>query len=243
MNINLNGKTILITGGSGALGCAVVKELLCANAKTLFTYYHDESTAKELQKEGAIGLRLDLKDRAALAEIRNWVEQADKKVDGLILNAAEAHASPFVKFSEEQWDSIQEVNVRANYFLIKKLLPLLRKANPGKIVSVISRIGLQGALGDAAYAASKAALIGLTRSVAKEVGRMNILVNAFNPGFLNDGMSQEVVEAAKKRAAVESVLNTTANCQEAARFLVYLLSEYVQNVSGQIFHWESRPVF
>lgn len=253
MNDILTGKKILITGGTGALGSAFVRQALGQGAVVFFTWFRSEEKAKDLVVRGAKGFRLDLTDlRAADGFLDGFAAETDS-LDVLIHNAAVTADGRLEKMPEADWDRVLAVNLKAPFYLTRKLLPLLMKKKgdsplfsapqgPQKIFMVVSRAGTGGLAGASNYAASKGGLIAMMKSLAKELGRRKVLVNAVNPGFMRSSMTAGLPEEVIQNAIGESPLKTLSDPEEVAGFLVYLCSDLVKQVTGQVFHFESRPL-
>ena len=238
----LGQKNILITGGTSALGSAFVRKALEARAAVFFTYFQNESKAKELVTLGAQGFRLNLASPQEIDSFQKEFRSKVKVLHVLIHNAAATRDATVSNMEESAWDEVLNVNLKAPYLLTKKLLSPLFKADPAKIFFITSRGALHGIFGASNYAASKAALIGLAKSLAQELGRKNILVNCVNPGFMKSRMTEPLPEAVTQKNIQESVLGKISSPGEVADFLVYLSSDRMTQVSGQIFHYESRKI-
>lgn len=238
----LSGKNILITGGTSTLGSAFVRGARAEGAAVFFTYYQNETRAKELESLGAQGLHLNLRDGAAIDTFQKDFRSRVKLLHVLIHNAALTRDSTLQNMSEEAWEEVLNVNLKAPYLLTKKLLPLLFKAKPSKIFFIVSRAALQGIYGAANYSASKAGLVALARSLAQELGRKEILVNGVNPGFMKSKMTESLPSEVIEKNIRESPLGRLSDPDEVARFLVYLASDQMTQVTGQVFHYESRKI-
>jgi len=241
MELSLKNKTILITGGTSELGQPFVREALRQGARVFFTYFMDEETAKQLELLGARGAAVDLASAKAMDEFIAGFQKNTEQLDVLIHNAATTADATIDKMSEQQWDRVLDVNLKAPFYLTRQLLPLLLRSSQAKIFTVVSRAGLNGLAGAANYAASKGGLIAMTKTLAKELGRKKILVNAVNPGFMRSSMTETVPEEVLKQNLEMSPLKSFADPREVADFLVYLSSEKMLRVTGQVFHFESRP--
>lgn len=240
----LSGKTILITGGTSGLGQAFVRQALAARGRVCFTYYQNNASAQVLQKLGAEGFVLDLADIRAIDEFVTSFKKKIGDLDILVHNAAAVRDHTIQNLTEEDWDYVMNVDLKAPYYLTKKLLPLFLKKREScrKIFMIISRVALTGAFGTSNYAAAKAGLIGLAKSLALELGKRNILVNAVNPGFMKSRMTADLPEEAIKKNLELSPLDRFSDPDEVARFLVYLSSDSVTQLTGQLLHFESRKV-
>jgi 3-oxoacyl-[acyl-carrier protein] reductase len=249
----LSGKTIVITGGTSRLGSAYVRKAIAAGGRVLFTYYKNETEAQSLRSIGATGFYLNLADLKMIEDFCTAVKTQEEHVDVLIHNAAAIADHTLQNLTEEDWDTVMAVNLKAPYYLTKKLLPLLfrkkNKTNPdesgkpaSKIFMITSRVAILGGFGVSNYAASKAGLIGLTKSLAQELGKRQILVNAVNPGFMKSAMTEKLPEEVLVRNLEASPLGRYSNPEEVADFLVYLSSDSMTQVSGQVLHFESRKL-
>ncbi len=240
MDVHLSGKQIFITGGTSALGRIFVKRALEEGASIYFTYHESEKIAEELKKLGATGFKIDLSKNAQIDQLKKDLQTHTRELDGLIHNAASVKDYTIQNLSEEDWDRVISIDLNSVYYLTKKFLSFLFKKPGSKILNVVSRVGLRGGFGQANYAAAKGGLIALTKTLAQELGKKQILVNAFNPGFMKSRMTESIPMEVYKRNIEESVLNKISDPRAASDFMVYLLSDRFQNVSGQIFHLDSR---
>jgi len=232
---------MLITGGTSALGRAFVTKALEQGARVFFTYHQASDLAAELERKGARGVALDLGDSRAIDAFVDAFSRETEQLDVLIHNAAATADSMLEKMSEQDWDRVLAVNLKAPFYLTQKLLPLLMRRKPSKVFTLVSRAGLSGLAGAANYAASKGGLIAMTKTLAKELGRKKILVNAVNPGFMRSAMTERVPQAVLDRNLEDSPLKAFSDPAEVADFLVYLASGQMRQVTGQVFHFESRP--
>lgn len=242
MNNLLSGKKVLITGGTSVLGSAFVRKALENGARVFFTYFNSKEKAYELETAGAGGFRLDLTNTGDMERFCSGFKNENETLDALIHNAAVTADGYIEKLPEKDWDRVIAVNLKAPFYLTRQLLPLLMKAQPSKIFMVVSQAGLNGLAGAANYAASKGGLIAMTKTLAKELGRKKILVNAVNPGLMKSAMTANVPEAELRKSLDRSPLKTLSNPEEVAGFLVYLCSDLMKQVTGQVFHFESRPM-
>lgn len=230
-----------MTGGTGVLGRALVRCALEAGAVVTFTYFQNEMVARELEEAGAQGVQADLRSPEAFQRLKALFKERSAALDILIHNAAVARDATVSKMDEQAWDEVIEVNLTAAYRLVKAMLPLLYKSPRAKILFVSSRAGRVGTFGAANYAASKAGLEAFTRSLAREVGRKGILVNAVTPGFLaGSAMTRNLPESVTAAQVGESVLERASDPTEVARHIVSLLSDETTLVSGQVFDFDAR---
>ena len=242
MNISLNSKKVLVTGGTSALGFAFVKKAQQLGAQIFFTYHADEARANELRQLGAKGFCVDLSKSSDILALKTNLRSEIDFLDGLIHNAAITQDRTIQNLTEPEWDRVLNVNLKSVYLLTKEMLGFLFKSDQAKILTIISQVGLHGSFGQPNYSAAKGGLIALTKSLARELGSRKILVNALNPGFMKSKMTAQLSPDIIERNLTKSVIHEISDSEEVADFMVYLMSERVKRVSGQIFHYESRVV-
>jgi len=199
MQIDLNGKIILVTGGTGALGRAIVGKALREKARVYFTYHQNAAAAGRLIAEGAKGFRLDLKKREDFSGLKECLKKEIAKLDGLVLNAAMVRDRTIANLSEEEFDEVVRADLTGPFFLVQKMLPLLYRSERGKVVAIASRVGMQGGFGEANYAAAKGGLVSFVKTLAAETGRKGISANAVAPGFMISGMTRNLPEAVREK--------------------------------------------
>ena len=229
-----------MTGGTGTLGGAFIDEALKAGAHVYFSYRTRSEKTSALEGAGAHGFQIDLAARPELSGVKETIRKAHGRLDILINAAAEVRDRTVKNLSVEDWDRVLDVNLSGVFHITKTFLPLLYRSTQGKILNIVSRVGAHGGFGQSNYAAAKAGLLAFTHSLAGEVGRKGILVNALNPGFMISRMTEGLPPEALERPRKESLIGAVSNPQEVAQFMVYLLSDRCSTVSGQVFHYESR---
>jgi 3-oxoacyl-[acyl-carrier protein] reductase len=242
MQIDLANKTIFISGGTSVIGRAIIEECLAVHARVFFTYHNNKQMAAKLAKHGARGFCVDLLDRAQIKALKEALKKETIAIDLLINNAAMVNDKAVIHLSEKEWDDILAVNLTGTVFVTKTLLPFLYKSDQGKVLTITSQVGEHGAYGQANYAASKGGLISFTKTLAKELGRKKILVNALNPGFIDSPMTAQVPDAVRQENIMKSCLASYGNPREIAHFVVFYASSFISNVSGQIFSLDSRII-
>jgi len=199
----LEGKTALITGGTRGIGRGIVERYIKEGAQVAFTYRSSSTQADEITSRLNVGDRLqafksDASDFAAAEELVKEVLVAFGKVDILINNAGITKDNLMLRMGEEQWDDVIQVNLKSVFNLTKHLLKPMLKNRGGSIINMSSVVGVFGNAGQANYAASKAGIIGFTKSIAKEVGSRNIRCNAIAPGFIATEMTDELDDKVKE---------------------------------------------
>lgn len=228
--------TILLTGGSGGLGRALVEVLLAHGALIAFTFLHDETGAREIEGVAAGRARaypLDLGDSTAVDRLVERVEAELGALDGLV-NAAGVRADGLLAMtSDEEWRRLLEINLGGVFRCCRAVLPGMMHRRRGAIVNVTSLSARFGLAGQTGYAAAKAGIVGLTRSLAREVGGRGVRVNAVAPGFLSTeltaGLPEDVVVRLRERECLPGGVEPRA----VAEAIAFLLSDRARAITGQ----------
>lgn len=234
----------LVTGASRGLGAALAIEFARAGYRVAVNYHshgtHAAQIAQKIEREGdeAFCCRADVgigKDVAAMVDnlVKKW-----GRIDVLVNNAGVTHEALLVSMNEDDWDRVMNVNLKGAFNCSKAVVGHMLRRRSGHIVNVCSILGLRGAQGESGYAASKAALIGLTLSLARELGAYGIGVNAVMPGFMRTSMTRSIAEEARLAARRDNVLDRFSDPASAARFIVHLAG--MNTVSGQVFNLDGR---
>ncbi|MEY3420880.1 MAG: hypothetical protein RIR48_1169 [Bacteroidota bacterium] len=236
----LNGKVALITGGSRGIGEAIVLKFAQEGADIAFTYLSSDEKAQAVVNEvvnygvKVIAYRSDASDYQQAEKLINDVTEAFGKIDILINNAGITKDTLMLRMSEEQWDQVMDVNLKSVFNLTKHVLKPMMKNKSGSIINMGSVVGVFGNAGQANYAASKAGIIGFSKSIAKEVGSRNIRCNVIAPGFIETDMTH-VLNEDQKKAYIDSIpLKRLGIGNDVAQACVYLGSDMSTYVSGQV---------
>jgi 3-oxoacyl-[acyl-carrier protein] reductase len=232
-------KAALITGGSMGLGRDVSLALSRAGYAVAVNYLKSEGEARELSESlgDPLLLKADVSDSSEVGGMAAEVEKRWGRLDVLVNNAGTTADALLVKLSEEEWDRVMDTNLKGCFNTIRAFAPLMKNAGGGHIVNISSISGTRGREGQAAYSASKAALLGLTATAARELSEYDIRVNAVLPGYMPTAMGG-ANERAMDRARAESVLGRLSEPSEVARFITWLVG--TRNITGQVFTLDSR---
>ncbi len=235
----LEGKTALITGGSRGIGRGIVERFIKEGAQVAFTYRSSSAKADEIIADLAAGDNLkafqsDASDYGAAEELCKAVLAEYSSVDILINNAGITKDNLMLRMGEDQWDAVIQVNLKSVFNLTKHMLKPMLKNRGGSIINMSSVVGVFGNAGQANYAASKAGIIGFTKSIAKEVGSRNIRCNAIAPGFIATEMTDELDETVKKNYTNNIPLKRFGTVDDVADACVYLGSDMSSYISGQV---------
>lgn len=234
----LDGKTCLITGGSRGIGTSIVKKFVAEGAQVAFTYRSSADSANaliaELGNDKVIAFKSDASSFAEAEKLIADVLEAFGKIDILINNAGITQDTLMLRMSEQQWDQVIEVNLKSVFNLTKHVMKPMLKARSGSIINMSSVVGVFGNAGQANYAASKAGIIGFTKSIAKEVGSRGIRCNAIAPGFIQTEMTDELNEATIKGYIDSIPLKRLGIGDDIANASVFLGSDMSTYVTGQV---------
>ena len=236
----LDGKVALVTGGGRGIGRAIVETLSAAGATVAFTYKSSAAAAEEIVAalQGA-GRRISAyqSDAASLADATVVVESVVRefgRIDILVNNAGITRDTLLMRMSEDDWDRVITNNLKSVYNFTKSACRQMMGQRKGKIINITSIVGLIGNAGQSNYAASKAGIIGFTKSIAKELGSRNIQVNAVAPGFVNTDMTAALSEDQKKALTDLIPLKRTATAEEIAGVVRFLASPDSDYITGQV---------
>jgi len=237
----LKGKTAVITGGVRGIGKAIAKTYCENGANVILCYQGNDAAANETKAElSALGTKvLTVKGDVADPETAKGVaklikDEFDGKVDVLVNNAGITNDKLMMRMSPEDFTKVINVNLNGAFYFLKEISALMIKKKSGSIISLSSVSGVKGNPGQVNYSASKAGIVGMTLSAAKELGRRGIRVNAIAPGFINTDMTAALTEEQKESAAQGIVLGRLGEPQDIANTALYLASDLSAYVTGQV---------
>jgi 3-oxoacyl-[acyl-carrier protein] reductase len=236
MQIDLSGKNALVTGSTRGIGRAIAETLAKSGARVAVVG-RDLQKAKVAAVEvgnGAQGFACDVTDTAAVAKLVADVEVAFGSIDILVNNAGITRDNLVMRLKDEDWDAVINANLRGAFAAIRAVSRGMMKRRSGRIINVSSIIGIIGNKGQANYAASKAGLIALTKSVAKELGSRNILVNAVAPGFIETEMTATMTPEAREALGNQIALERLGTPQDVAATVAFLASDFSSYITGQV---------
>ena len=229
----------LVTGGSRGIGRATVEAMLAEGWTVAFTYRSDESPAREIEAAAggrAHGFVLDVRDRQRPGELVAEIERSIGPLDALVNNAGLRRESLLAMTNDRDWDEIMDVNLDGVFRCCKAVLPPMMHRRRGSIVNISSISAVTGVAGLTAYAASKAALLGMTRALAREVGSRGITVNCVAPGFIETDMTDVLPEAQKAALLQQIPLGRLGQASEVAHAVAFLASPEASYITGTELH-------
>lgn len=235
----LDGKIAIITGASRGIGKAIAETFIAQGATVAFTYLSSDEKAKALEAElsanggRAKGFKSNAADFNSAQELADAVVAEFGTIDILVNNAGITKDNLLMRMSEEQWDEVMNTNLKSAFNLTKAVLKPMLKAKKGSIINMSSVVGVSGNAGQANYAASKAGMIGFTKSVAQELGSRNIRCNAIAPGFIETEMTAALDEAVVQGWRDGIPLKRGGKPEDVANTTVFLASDLSAYVTGQ----------
>ena len=237
MKIDLSGRSALITGSTRGIGKAIAEAFTECGARVAVVG-RDLQRAEEAATAlggGSKGFACDVSDTESVAKLVTDVEAAFGSIDILVNNAGITRDNLVMRLKDEDWDAVVDTNLRGAFAAIRASARAMMKRRWGRIINIASVVGLVGNVGQANYAASKAGLIGLTKSVAKELASRNILANAIAPGFIETDMTGAMTEEARTQLFSQIPLGRLGAPADVASLVAFLASEHAGYITGQVF--------
>ena len=238
----LKGKCAFVTGASRGIGKAIALKLASLGANLVLNYRSSEAEALEVEKEikdmgvDAISVKGDI---SKIEDVENLVSAAKEKfgaVDIMVNNAGITKDTLILRMKEEDFDKVIDVNLKGVFNCLKTITPVMVRQKHGKIINLSSVVGISGNAGQVNYAASKAGVIGMTKSLAKELGSRGINVNAVAPGFIETDMTEVLGDKYKEEMKKNIPLKKLGKPEDVAEVVAFLASESSDYVTGQVIH-------
>lgn len=237
--IDLKGKKAIVTGAARGIGKAIVLALAKNGCDVIVADLDEESaksTASDVRNLGvnALPVKVDVVDTE---QVKLMIKQSYEKfntIDILINNAGITRDKLLMRMKEQDWDVVLQVNLKGAFNCTKQVVRNMIKQNSGKIINIASVVGVMGNVGQSNYAASKAGLIGFTRSIAKELGGRNIQVNAIAPGYIETEMTKNLPQDVKDNYIKQIPMNRGGTTEEVAKTVLFLASSLSDYITGQV---------
>ena len=238
--MTLENKTAIVTGGSRGIGRAICVALAEAGANVVTCYAHGAAGAEETVKlceaygVKASAIRADVAKNEDVQALVTKVKEEYGSIDILVNNAGITKDNLMLKMTEEDFEQVIDTNLKGAFLCIKHVSKIMLKQKRGHIINISSVVGVRGNAGQVNYASSKAGLIGMTKSVAKEIGSRGITVNAVAPGFIETEMTAVLSEEVKKASAAQIPLGHFGRPEDIAKAVAFLASDDAAYITGQV---------
>jgi 3-oxoacyl-[acyl-carrier protein] reductase len=238
--MDLKGKIALVTGGSMGIGTEISLDLARNGADVALTYRKHEKEAKEIADQiNAMDrkgkeYKIDVSEFDAVQKLVKQVLEDFGGIDILINNAGMNWDGVIWKMTEEQWDAVINVDLKGTFNFVRAIAPLFREQKSGKIINITSINALRGKFGQTNYSAAKAGQIGLTKAVARELGKYSVNVNAVAPGMIETEMYKDLSAEFMEKAAGETVVNRIGQPEDIANLVTFLASEKARHITGEV---------
>ncbi|WIV10828.1 3-oxoacyl-[acyl-carrier-protein] reductase [Proteiniborus sp. MB09-C3] len=238
--MELKGKVALVTGGSRGIGKSIAIKLASLGSDVLFSYTSNADRAKEVQAEiermgrRALAIKADV---SKIDDVERMIQEGMNyfsQIDILVNNAGVTKDNLLMRMTEEEWNNVMDVNLKGTFNVTKCLIRNMIKQKNCSIINVASIVGISGNAGQCNYSASKAGIIGFTKSLAKEVGKKNIRVNAVAPGFIATDMTKKLPEKVVEEYLEKITLNKLGEPEDIANAVAFLASDMSKYITGQI---------
>ena len=244
---DLNNKVAIVTGASRGIGKAIANQLSNCGAKVVLVARNAEaldSVKESINSQGgnAVAMQGDISSLHSFTEIAANTVSKWERIDILVNNAGTARDNIIMRMKEEDWDHVLNVNLKGCFNGIKAVSRPMIKNKNGRIINITSVIGQIGNAGQSNYAASKAGIIGLTKSIAKELGSRNITVNAVSPGYISTDMTDKLDEEVKEKMKSSIPLGRLGTPQDVANLVCFLASDEAEYITGQTFNVDGGMV-
>lgn len=238
----LKGKCAVVTGAGRGIGKAVALKLASLGANVVINYRSSEEEALQVQKQvqelgvEAICVKGDISKIEEVENLVNTAKEKFGKIDIMVNNAGITKDTLIIRMSEDDFDKVIDVNLKGVFNCLKTIAPVMLRQKSGKIINLSSVVGISGNAGQVNYAASKAGVIGMTKSLAKELGSRGITVNAVAPGFIETDMTGVLSDKVKDEMKKAIPLKRAGKPEDVANVVSFLASENADYVTGQVIH-------
>jgi 3-oxoacyl-[acyl-carrier protein] reductase len=238
--MDFSGKIALVTGSSSGIGAAIARELAAGGAGVVINYRSNaegaEAVAKEIRAAGGacVVIQADVADFGQAKALVKQAEQELGPIDILVNNAGTTRDTLLLSMKEQDWDTVINTNLKSVFNVTKATLRGMLKRRSGRIINITSVVGLSGQAGQTNYAASKAGIIGFTKSLAREVGSRNITVNAVAPGFIPTALTDVLSDEQRSQTIANTPLGRLGTPEEVAWAVAFLATDRAGFITGQV---------
>jgi len=236
--MDLSGKICVVTGGGKGIGRTIAESFVAAGAEKVYACDVDDAALAAVEKEvsGLKGVMLDVTDPEAIRSFVKEVAESDGRIDVLINNAGITKDSLIQKMDDEAWEAVISINLKGSFNMAREIGPLMMQQGSGSIVNISSIVGLDGNMGQTNYAATKAGVVAMAKSWAREFARKGAAVraNAVAPGFINTPMIETVPDKLIENFTSRTSLKRLGEVQEVANAVTFLASDAASFITGQV---------
>ena len=236
----LENRVALVTGGGKGIGAAIARELAAEGAIVIINYSASAEAAEQVKNEiiakggKAETYKCDVSDYSEVKAMAGYITKTSGRLDILVNNAGIVRDNLLMRMSEEDFDRVIDINLKGTFNCIQNMTRTMMKQRYGRIINISSVVGVYGNAGQANYAASKAGIIGMTKSAAKELGSRGVTVNAIAPGFIESDMTGALKEELKKEMFSAISLGCFGNVEDVAHAVCFLASDKARYITGQV---------
>lgn len=233
--LRLKEKKVLITGATGGIGSAMAKRMAKQGADLVLSGTKKDSleTLSNEIGDNCYSFAADLAKKEEIKNLVIWAIEKMGSIDILVNNAGITRDNLSIRMSDEDWDDVINVNLTASFLLSRDCLKVMLKKRWGRIINITSVVGVMGNAGQSNYAASKAGMIGMTKSIASEVSSRGITVNCISPGYVVTAMTDKISDAAKENILQNTPVRRFGKAEEIADWAIYLASNEADYITGQ----------
>ncbi len=232
----LKDSVVLVTGGTRGIGRAIAERFKSAGAKVYITGTNDERTKAAAEEIGVNGFKMDVTDREEVRRVVDEIINREGRIDVLINNAGITRDTLFIRMKDEDWDRVIDTNLNGVYNVTRAVVPSMVKKRKGNIINISSVVGFTGNVGQVNYSATKSALVGFTKSLAKELGGRGIRVNCVAPGYITTDMTKAIPDKIKEELLRSIPLKREGEPREIADVCLFLASNMASYITGTVIH-------
>tara|TARA_Y100001935_G_C17297070_1_gene506752 strand:- start:1434 stop:2171 length:738 start_codon:yes stop_codon:yes gene_type:complete len=236
--ISLKNKNIILTGSTGGIGMSILEKLVNSGANVIATGTNEDKLKSITNKfANVITKKFDISNHQEIEKfIDDCYDDLDKKIDVIINNAGITKDNLSIRMNKNEWDQVLNINLTSTFLLSKCVIRKMIKANEGKIINITSIVAHTGNLGQSNYSASKAAVLGMSKSLALEYAKKNIKVNCISPGFITSNMTDKINEKQKEIMMSKIPLARFGNPSDVANTALFLCSDLSNYITGETIH-------
>ncbi len=235
-------KNVFVTGGSRGIGKAIAKEFAKNNYNVIINYVSENTNLEEIEKElkeqnkdiRVMFVKGDVTSTESCKEMIEKILKDFERIDVVVNNAGITKDGLLMRMKEEDFEQVLNINLKGTFNICKQVVPVMMKQKQGKIINISSVVGITGNAGQSNYAASKAGIIGFTKSLSKELASRNILANCVAPGFIKTDMTEVLSDSVKENILSNIPLKRMGTPEEVANLVYFLGSEYNSYITGQV---------